>query len=46
VVPRCSLGVIGEPLNDSEYRHEPPASGSIVKISTLNRQERDSIADM
>jgi hypothetical protein len=38
--------VIVEPLNDFEYRHEPPTGGSIVKITTLNRQERDPIADM
>jgi hypothetical protein len=37
--------VIVESLNDFEYRHEPPAGGRIVKISTFNRQERDSIAD-
>jgi hypothetical protein len=38
--------VIVEPPNDFEYRHEPPAGGSIVKISTFNGQECDSIADM
>jgi len=38
--------VIVKALNDFEYRHEPPTVGSIVKIATLNGQERDLVADM